>query len=156
MAATDDLIQQLDTDIQVLSQLQSLLEEERTALETNAVESIQDIHPRKAYCLDQLRESARRKVHFLVQLGFRPDTGEALQFVRSLGEPRLTERWVQAQDALRHCQFVNEVNGRVIAHLQRRVDRLTEILRGQATQPKLYGKAGKETGLGGSMILASA
>ncbi len=156
MAATDDLIRQLDTDIQILTQLRSLLEEERSALETNAVESIQEIHPQKAMCLDQLRESARKKVHFLVQLGFRPDAGEAFQFVRSLDNPELVERWVQAQDALQHCQFVNEVNGRVIAHLQRRVDRLTEILRGQSTQPKLYGKAGKETGLGGSMILASA
>lgn len=156
MASSEDLLRQLDADISVLDQLHTLLHKEQEALQTTQVDVIQAIHPEKSACLDRLRDSARQKVHLLVQMGFRPDSGDTSGFIRGLGDERLTQRWHQAQESLKECQFANEVNGRVIAHLQRRVERLAEIIRGGASHPKLYGKAGQTTGLGGSMIVASA
>lgn len=157
MAYSDDLLKQLDNDVHTLKQLKEMLDQEQDALKVNDLETLQRIHPEKHTCLEQLRHSARQKVHLLVQMGFRPDSGiETSQFIQSLGKNALTERWQQAHQALAECQFVNEVNGRVIAHLQRRVERLTTIIRGQDAQPKLYGKEGRETGLGGSMLVASA
>lgn len=89
-------------------------------------------------------------------MGFRPDSGEPSRFIRSAGLNDLHTLWQQAETKLRECQALNENNGRIINHLQKRLARLTDIFRGASGQQKLYGAKGQQTTVSNRTVLASA
>ena len=152
----ESLKKRLTSDTQDLKTLKSLLEQEKDLLAGNQIPALESITVQKNDLLNRIRESARQKIHLLVQMGFRPDQGEPSQFIQSLGDESLSVCWEGAHQALLDCQFHNEVNGRIVSHLQRRISRLSDIIRGKDMQPALYGSSGKQQRLGGGHILASA
>ena len=156
MSAIEQLTARLEDDTRQLQALRQLLEQEKELLQTNQIEALTGVNVEKSALLGRIRDSARQKIHLLVEVGFRPDQGDPSVFVKSLGLPEVTSAWDSAHDALLACQQVNEVNSRVVTHLQRRIGRLADIMRGRTQQPKLYGSSGRETSLGGSHVLASA
>lgn len=89
-------------------------------------------------------------------MGYRPESGEPSRFIRSAGFSDLFELWQEADQKLRTCQTLNQTNGRVISHLQKRLSRLTDIFRGATGQQKLYGAQGQQTTVSSSTVLASA
>jgi flagella synthesis protein FlgN len=68
----------------------------------------------------------------------------------------LYQLWKTADGRLRACQELNQNNGRVVGHLQKRLTRLTDIFRGASAQQKLYGAKGEQTSVSSGNILASA
>lgn len=156
MSATDKLQQLLAMDIQQLSQLNSLLEEEKALLGTSDVRAIEPVTTRKNALLDEIRERARQKVHLLVEIGYRPEQGHPSRFLRSAGLKELHQCWQEAQSALSICQTLNQQNSKVVSHLQTRLTRLTDIFRGTSNQQKLYGASGQQTSVGNRNVLASA
>ncbi|MDX5298663.1 MAG: flagellar protein FlgN [Gammaproteobacteria bacterium] len=159
MTSTNPVIQLkqlLEQDLVTLSQLQATLADERKALDSRDTAVLQKITHDKDALLNQLRERARSKVCTLVNIGYRPEKGHPGDFIRASGVRPLIDLWEQAERGLRDVQFQNEVNGRVIGHLQRRLARLADIMRGKAQQPKLYGAQGQERSVGHTSVLASA
>lgn len=152
----ESLKKRLISDTQDLKTLKALLEQEKGLLASSQIQELEPLTNRKNDLLNRIRESARQKIHLLVQIGFRPDQGEPSRFIASLGDEGLLICWQGAHQALVDCQFHNEVNGRIVSHLQRRVSRLSDIIRGKDMQPALYGASGKQQHMGGGHILASA
>lgn len=152
----EDLKKRLIGDAQDLKALKAIIEQEKILLSENRVNELEPLANQKGELLSRIRESARQKIHLLVQIGFRPDQGEPSKFIQSLGDAALLARWQDAHQALVDCQFHNEVNGRIVSHLQRRVSRLSDIIRGKDLQPALYGASGKQQRMGGGQVLASA
>ena len=89
-------------------------------------------------------------------MGYRPENGEPSRFIQSAGLSELFDLWQQADQKLRACQALNQTNGRVIGHLQKRLSRLTDIFRGSTGQQKLYGAKGQQTSVSSTTVLASA
>ena len=106
--------------------------------------------------LGAIRERAKQKIRTLVQMGYRPESGEPSRFIRSAGLSDLFQLWQEADQKLRACQTLNQNNGRVITHLQKRLTRLTDIFRGTNGQQKLYGARGDLTTVASRTVLASA
>ncbi len=156
MAAIDELKQLLTEDLQTLQRLADILVEEKAALTASDVAAIEPLTQQKNALLDQVRDRAKTKIRVLVAMGYRPQTGNPSQFIRSAGLTELTGLWTEAEQALKQCQEQNRVNGRIVGHLQQRLTRLTDIFRGSAGQSKLYGATGQQTSLGQRNMLASA
>ena len=152
----DQLLQKDETN---LAQLAEVLEQEHAALAGNDMETLEQATREKDDLLSALRERAREKIHLLVQLGYRPNSGQsASDFLREQAgtDSSLIKRWHSAQKQLSHCQHRNAVNGRILGHLQRRLSRVSDIIRGADQKQALYGSTGESRSLTDSQVFASA
>ncbi|GGC77730.1 flagella synthesis protein FlgN [Marinobacter halophilus] len=156
MAAIDELKTLLSTDIRQLETLAGVLSQEKEVLSSSDIKPLQGITTEKNAILGEIRERAKQKIRLLVSIGYRPDAGEPSRFIRASGEEDLYQLWKAAEQKLRTCQGLNQNNGRVVGHLQKRLNRLTDIFRGASAQQKLYGAKGEQTGVANRTILASA
>jgi flagella synthesis protein FlgN len=156
MAATDELKTLLNEDLRQLTLLADLLSTEKDILASAHVPELQQLTEQKSQILEGIRERAKQKIHLLVAMGFRPGSGEPSVFIRAGGFEALFQLWKQADSKLRQCQSLNQQNGRVLGHLQKRLTRLTDIFRGASSQPKLYGAKGEQTSVSSRNVLASA
>ena len=156
MAAIDDLKTLLSQDVSQLETLADILNQEKSCLSGSDIRQLEALTGEKNRVLERIRESAKRKIRLLVEMGFRPESGEPSRFIRSAGLPELFTLWEEADKRLRSCQEMNHTNGRVISHLQKRLSRLTDIFRGVAGHQKLYGAQGEQKAVSHSTILASA
>src|SRR5690554_2547461 len=156
MAAIDELKTLLSEDIRQLQTLADLLDREKQLLSSTDIKPLQEITVQKDGILTDIRERAKQKIHLLVSMGYRPDAGEPSRFIRAGGMEELYHLWKTADRHLRACQELNQNNGRVVGHLQKRLTRLTDIFRGASAQQKLYGAKGEQTSVSSGNILASA
>ena len=156
MSNIDELKDLLNQDICQLASLKDVLEQERTLLSGPDVKSLASVTQVKNHHLNQIRERAKVKIRLLVAIGFRPDQGEPSRFLKSAGLDDAVALWKDASESLAQCQTLNQTNGRVISHLQKRLSKLTEIFRGATGQDKLYGAKGQEEAVSHSNVLASA
>lgn len=156
MKAVDELKQYLSEDLRQLESLAELLRREKELLRQSDVRSLQAVTGEKNALLDDFRKRARLKIQALVAMGYRPDLGEPSRFIRTTGLTEVYQLWQQADERLRECRQSNQENGRILSHLQKRLGRLTDIFRGSASQPKLYGARGEQTSVTQRSILASA
>lgn len=156
MAAIDDLKTLLSQDISQLETLADVLGKEKTCLANSDLRQLDALTREKNDLLGAVRERAKQKIRTLVQMGYRPESGEPSRFIRSAGFSDLFELWQEADQKLRTCQTLNQTNGRVISHLQKRLSRLTDIFCGATGQQKLYGAQGQQTTVSSSTVLASA
>lgn len=156
MAAIDDLKNLLSQDISQLDTLADILDREKACLASSDLQALNALTKEKNDLLSAIRERARQKIRTLVQMGYRPESGEPSRFIRSAGLSDLDQLWQDADRKLRACQTLNQTNGRVISHLQKRLSRLTDIFRGSTSQPKLYGAHGEQTTVSSRTVLASA
>lgn len=156
MAAIDDLKNLLSQDISQLDTLADILDREKACLASSDLQALNSLTKEKNDLLSAIRERARQKIRTLVQMGYRPESGEPSRFIRSAGLSDLDQLWQDADRKLRACQTLNQTNGRVISHLQKRLSRLTDIFRGSTSQPKLYGAHGEQTTVSSRTVLASA
>lgn len=155
----ETLDQLLKKDEANLGRLAEVLEEEHRALASNAMEQLEQATSEKNGLLDALRDRAKQKIRLLAQLGYRPDSGRAVSdFLREQAgaDSALMKRWEAAQERLSECQHRNAVNGRILGHLQRRLSRVSDIIRGADQQQALYGSAGESRNLTHSQVFASA
>lgn len=156
MAAIDDLKNLLLLDIRQLENLADTLKKEKTCLSGSDTKALEALTREKNAILGDVRERAKQKIRVLVAMGFRPDNGDPSRFIRSAGLHEAYALWQEADLKLKECHVLNENNGRIINHLQKRLTRLTDIFRGASGQQKLYGAKGQQTTVSSRTVLASA
>ncbi|MCH8497179.1 MAG: flagellar protein FlgN [Marinobacter sp.] len=156
MSTIDDLITLLNQDCNALNILHDLLMQEKDLLRDGEAAGLESLTKEKSVLLEQVREQAKSKIRLLVQMGYRPELGSPSRYIQSSGIAPLMEAWQAAEAALASCQDLNSVNSRVVTHLQQRLGRLTDIIRGSSGQAKLYGASGEQTSIGQRNKLASA
>ena len=156
MSTVDDLITLLQQDYQSLNTLHELLMQEKDLLRDGEAQSLERLTKEKSVLLEQVREQAKSKIRLLVQMGYRPEQGSPSRYIQASGMTPLIEAWQAAEAALTACQELNSTNSRVVYHLQQRLGRLTDIIRGSSAQAKLYGASGEQTSVGQRNKLASA
>ncbi|MFV8570727.1 flagella synthesis protein FlgN [Marinobacter sp. SBS5] len=156
MAAIDELKTLLSEDLRQLEGLADLLLREKQALSSPDISPLQELTQEKNQILGAIRDRARQKIHLLVNMGYRPDSGEPSRFIQAGGMSDLHQLWKAADQKLRECQSLNQNNSRVVSHLQKRLARVTDIFRGASSQQKLYGAQGQQTSVSSSTVFASA
>lgn len=156
MATIDELKDLLSQDIRQLEMLADILQQEKACLSSSDIRKLEALTGDKNALLGQIRERAKQKIRLLVAMGFRPENGAPSRFIRSAGLTDVHALWEEADKRLKDCQELNQTNGKVISHLQKRLSRLTDIFRGVTGHQKLYGAQGEQKAVSHSTILASA
>jgi flagella synthesis protein FlgN len=156
MAVIDELKDFLSQDIRQLQDLAETLRTEKACLSTSDLRALETLTAEKNRLLSEIRERAKAKIHTLVAMGYRPDNGEPSRFILSAGFDDIYNLWKKADAGLKECHALNQNNGRVMSHMQKRLSRLADIFRGASGQQKLYGAKGEHTSVSNRTILASA
>ncbi|ABC31420.1 putative flagella synthesis protein FlgN [Hahella chejuensis KCTC 2396] len=145
-----DLLKQ---DLQTLSQLEDVLQQERDSLEQSDIETLQRIIESKLPLLQQIESHARARMQWVSQTGLSID-----RFLSLLKEkaPPVMKLYRQCESCLANIHKLNEVNGRIIARSQQRTTKMMQIIRGQSQHMQLYGKNGAEKSVGEGQAIAQA
>ncbi|MFT5693563.1 MAG: flagella synthesis protein FlgN [Oceanicoccus sp.] len=123
-------------DIPVTTQLLTLLQDERTALETRNYDEFQDIIGKKQTLLETLESHARIRQQLLQNAGFN-DEGTTLEAADQQA-PIVAKAWRLLGEQWSKCQELNEINEQITSRTRLVVSQTLDLLRGQNTKEKLY------------------
>lgn len=130
---------------QQLSRLHDLLQQENQVLAKGELDSVSELARQKELTTTAIEqcEQQRRKLLDQYQLGY--DANSMAQLSRHLPRELVRELasvWQRIAAQGQQCKELNEINGIVLAHQQRRAITTLRILRGQTTHAELYSARG--------------
>jgi flagellar biosynthesis protein FlgN len=146
----------LKEDLNDLTHLNEILQKERSALKKRSTDSIQQISSEKSSSLKSIEYRAKQKARLFVEAGYSIKAGAFEKAVMETNDTELNTLWKTVNQALKHCKEQNTVNGTVVSHSLKRVNKLMSIIRGQNNKPNLYGASGREHAMGGMNSIAKA
>ncbi len=152
----DKLKTLLQEDINDLAKLNEILQKERSALKDRSTDDIQTISAEKSSRLKTIEYRAKQKAQLFVAAGHSIKAGAFEQAVTAINNPELSTLWADVNQALKHCKEQNSVNGTVVSHSLKRVNKLMNIIRGQNNKPNLYGASGREHAMSGMNSIGKA
>lgn len=146
----------LQEDLNELAQLNEILQKERSALKDRSTDDIKQISSEKSAHLKSIEYRAKQKAKLFVEAGHPIKTGAFEKAILEMNDAELNSLWKKVNKALRLCKEQNTVNGTVVSHSLKRVNKLMNIIRGQNNKPNLYGSTGRENAMGGMNSIAKA
>lgn len=146
--AIDTLLfsQLLQSELQLTSDLQQVLELEMAALRANDLGPISELQPQKAELLQQIKQQAAIRLDWLTEHNL-PHSVDCLQRPELADQAEIQTLWQQLHDSYSNNQQLSErLSELVLTARKRTIDRLN-ILRGRKNDPHLYNSSGKASGL---------
>lgn len=153
-ALGSNLAATLQQDLPVTSELLSLLERERKALEQRDYSEFEQILNPKKQLLLQLEQHATLRQQLLQQAGF---TDESTTLTQARAQaPHVAESWQELSTLWSSCQQMNDVNERIAKRTRMVVGQILDAIRGQNNQPRLYTSKGDSQTSAASRSITSA
>jgi flagella synthesis protein FlgN len=152
----DLLSRLLQQDLHELEILSRLLEQEKQALRNRDANEIQSLGQSKQELVLSLERRSRQKAQLLAKSPLRIRPGQVREKLVTLNNENLLQLWDRTQSAMSHCKERNLLNGKIISLSLQRTHRLMDLLRGQHSQPAIYGSQGKTHSSGGRSSLGKA
>jgi len=164
MILNDTLAQQLQHQmhiyIQQLHELETTLQQERKALASRQFADLARITEHKINLLNEVAHFDQSLQQMLNRLLKKPTKAKVSQLIAqykgTLGNT-LQLQWSAIDRIAQHCQRLNEINGKVVAHAQQHYARLMAILRQQDPDSTTYARNGlqaKQCQFGGTLAQA--
>lgn len=117
--------------------LTAILQDERTALTSGAVPSVEAATAAKQDCLQALEHNMQIHLDWLAQSGLAADEHGIVTHLRCCdpdGQLGLESRWRKIKESLSRCREQNLLNGKIVIIHQRQTQQALAILRGGAAQ----------------------
>ena len=155
MKITDTLAQQLYQQmhlyLQQMTELQDILQRERTAIKERDFERFRQILEHKDNLLAEVA-GFDQAVTTLLKKVLRKPNREALDalFASYQGPHASTLKlqWQAVQRLTNECKRANDINSKIVGHMQHYYARLNSILRRQDPDSTTYAKDGRQAGVG--------
>ncbi len=140
-----ELTQILDNEMSALNQLKESLMLEAQALSEHDIHAIEKSASLKHQHLSHFQKQVKSRLNYLSTQ--RQDTSEngLLILLNTLANPQkdlLKQAWMQIKQDFQSLIRLNEQNGMVIHHSQKRTHAALNILHGNKNQPNLYNENG--------------
>ncbi len=120
---------------------------EKDMLETNRHDELHKITDNKADCIDQIEQTSRNRVQFLLAVSSAPSTVARMnEFINKQNAPiqdSLRNSLNKLEQILEQCRHQNAVNGMVISMSHRNVQRNLNILKGVDQDSMTYTQKGQ-------------
>jgi flagella synthesis protein FlgN len=143
-------------DLPATTELLSLLEQERSALETRDYDVFQQLLDNKKRLLAQLRNNSNTRTHALQAAGFNVNDEASALAIASKEAPATAKAWNNLSDQWKDCQHLNAVNERVMQRTKLVVSQTLSLLRGVTDQDKLYDPKGMASNSSTGRTITSA
>lgn len=153
------LLQAMEEDLVLATQLKSLLQEEKSCLEKRQYPAYQQVMKNKTDLLLRLDQADHLRKHLMESMSFSADQKGFMAFmacVPSSWKDKYTQIWESLSDTMNTCARLNKVNGKILAHSQNAVERLMVIILGQGSQGSVYQANGRRSTGPSQRILATA
>lgn len=146
----ETLLQHIGQDVSACRNLVALLEQEREALKSRDLATLEDVIQNKSANLLHLEQSAKQRSAWIAPHVKPNDTAEnAWLALIGSHKPQIQQTWDELRNLLRECQEQNEINGKLLARNQQVFSRLLDIVRGKDESGPLYtAKGGRGAGTG--------
>ncbi len=128
-----------------LNHLHDLLQQENLALSKNEFDLVTELAPQKELATLAIEQDELKRRSLLDQYQLDYDARSMAQLSRHLPRELVRELaglWQQVASQGQQCKDLNQINGIILAHLQRRALSTLRILRNQTTQSELYSARG--------------
>ncbi|MBK1716730.1 flagella synthesis protein FlgN [Thiocystis violacea] len=139
----------LDSAIEDMSRLESVMLEETRTIESRDVDGLQRAVAEKQRLVTRLEAETARQKDWIegARLSFTPEGIEA--FIQAFDqEDRLGSRWSMLREHIRRCDQLNSDNARLIERDRRRIAATLRLLRGEDSSATTYDPQGR-TAAGG-------
>jgi flagellar biosynthesis/type III secretory pathway chaperone len=156
LARLDALIQQ---GIELLQRLQGLLNAELKALQSRALEPLQQNNRAKQECLLAVDRNIRERNALLDSLGIKHDRVSVLDFIAGLtpvDSQWLHSGWQQLESALNEVKTLNQRNEQILLRSKQSTDQLLALLQGHAQGNSIYDQKGDKGRYEGQRSLGKA
>jgi flagellar biosynthesis/type III secretory pathway chaperone len=146
------LSQLLIQEAGLANNLLELMVEEKSLLENNQADKLNEITGKKATCLDQIEFVSRNRAQLLLGLSSKPTTVDRMKdFISKQAtqlQVMLNSKIDALEEALEKCRHQNSVNGMIISMSQRNVQRNLNIIKGIEQDSMTYTEKGQTSTLG--------
>ncbi len=143
-----------EQDIPATAQLLTLLQNERSTLETRNYDEFHKIIGQKQTLLALLENHAAIRQQLLQKAGFN-DEASSLQ-AATQHAPIVAKAWRDLGEQWSRCQELNEINERIASRTRLVVSQILDLLRGQNTREKLYDGKGNTNNSSAGRSITSA
>ena len=144
-------------DAAALSELKSLLDQERGMLEERKLQGMQELIAQKDQLLSNISFNAKQREQVLRAAGLTADLAGWENFLaRDPNTAFLISEWKALSEQFIACQEANEINGRMINRSKQTLTHLLNLIRGQVAAPSLYTQKGATTNQNSSYTVAKA
>ena len=127
--------------------LKESLEEERAALETQDIATLESIVAKKTRCAETLRALDQERDTLCQQWGFAVGPDQMQQVIDWCDESQtVSSRWAQLIDVAAEGSALNLTNGAIIRVRQQHFESSLSVLRGIAPGAKTYSRDGEGSG----------
>lgn len=134
----------LDEEIEGGRHLLAALDAERHALGSGDSASLDQTGTHKQAAFERLLQLERARSDLCQALGYEGDSEGMEELIASCDAgSSLTKKWKQLLEVMLACRQTNEVNGKVVKTKLQQVQKGLDLIRGNATQDKLYGPSGE-------------
>jgi flagellar biosynthesis protein FlgN len=146
----------LEEESRLLSELETLLQEETAILAGQDIEAIAHIGSRRQRCIDVLTRLDAERTDSCRMLSFGQGRG-ALTKLYGWCDPSgaLEAQWLANLKIARRCQRLNDTNGAIVTARLSRVQQLLMVVRG-TSPPPVYSARGSRYGALGTRNLGRA
>jgi len=157
---TEPLARLLDEQLAALHRFVALLEDERRALLSNAIDALGALAEAKSRSAAEIERFAPRCRDLFARAGLAPGTAAVDALAQRAGERGrvLAGGWEALQGVARKARRLNHENGLLLAQLRGHNERLLDGLRAAAGAPRaVYGPDGRSVGdaPAGSVLLVA-
>lgn len=132
----------LQQELNAADALLSLLQQEATALSERDLPRLAEIIEAKSQQLTLLDQASAIRQQILEEQKVPKSELQWRQLLDKCRDPRLVADWYRLEGLIKACKKENQINGKLLSRSQRTLDRLNQILRGQAPQSGLYNQKG--------------
>lgn len=154
--AQEIVIAGINNDLTALTELETLLSNERTALESRDMESIQSFSQRKSELTDTVIKHANQRSEVLKAFG--KNNNEDGIFALFEGDPRneLEQSWLQLKEKLEKCQEANLINSKIASRTKNSLSEILKIVQGKSNKQNIYSPAGNTFALTTGNLIGEA
>jgi flagella synthesis protein FlgN len=148
MSAFQQLSSILQSELNQSKQLQSLLQQEREALKTADLDTIQSITQQKQSPLVQLEQLGRQRDYVLKAAGFPVGKAGLEAFIANQAESdsnKIKQVLSELRQVAKSCREDNQINGGILNVNRQYLVRALSILRGRDPETGAYGPGGEFT-----------
>ena len=146
----------IEQDIKTTEQMITLLADEKTALETKAIDTIEQLSNQKSKLSDNMVDTANARSKILSALALTNDEQGITELLEKENNELLINHWSQLKNNLLQCQTSNQVNSKIASRIHQSMQHLLKIVQGKSDKPTIYNPLGNSSAIVSGNLIGEA
>jgi flagellar biosynthesis protein FlgN len=139
----DQLARLMNDETRLLAQLEALLDNEHSFLNSNDIDGLEQAGAARQSCMIELVRVEDERRSLCRMTGKSADVHGLEQLIKWCDpQGTLTSHWQRCADHATRCRDRNDRNGRIVTARLKRVEGMLDIITGRDQQAKTYGPQG--------------